>query len=155
MNGVHEKNFVSLFSGAGGLDLGLENSGWKGLFASDLEVDAIATLKRNQGRRITGGKFAPGAQIVHGDVRDLSAAEILRVTGSRRGDIPLMIGGPPCQSWSSAGLQNGFDDPRGVLFEDFVRLADECGCRLVKTAGCSKAAGSANTDRSGTLSPRN
>ena len=131
MNGDPQRTYISLFSGAGGLDLGLERSGWKGLFASDLDADAVATLKRNQGKRIRGGKFAEHAEVLHRDVRELGASEILEKSGVRRGQVPLMIGGPPCQSWSSAGLQKGFDDPRGVLFEDFVRLADECGCRLV------------------------
>lgn len=131
MNPHRARTFISLFSGAGGLDLGLERSGWKGCFATDLEADAVATLQRNRGRRIKGGKFAEHAEIVHGDVRDLTSEGILGGAGLCRGEIPLMVGGPPCQSWSSAGLQKGFDDPRGVLFEEFVRLADECGCRLV------------------------
>ena len=125
------RSFISLFSGAGGLDLGLDRSGWKGLFATDWDQDAVASLKRNQGRRIRGGKFAEHAEIVHRDVRELRAKEILASADARAGEIPLMIGGPPCQSWSSAGLQKGFEDPRGVLFQEFVRLADECGCRLI------------------------
>lgn len=131
MNSGDSKGFISLFSGAGGLDLGLERSGWKGLYASDWESDAVATLLKNQGRRIKGGKFAEFAEITHRDVRDLTAREILSSAGVSKGAIPLMAGGPPCQSWSSAGHQKGLDDPRGTLFKDFVRLADECGCRLI------------------------
>lgn len=131
MNNFNPLRFISLFSGAGGLDLGLERSGWKGVFATDNDADAVASLRRNQGRRIRGGKFAEHAHIEHRDVRELKAEDLLAPSGARPGDIPLMIGGPPCQSWSSAGLQKGFDDPRGVLFRDFVRLSDECGCRLI------------------------
>jgi DNA (cytosine-5)-methyltransferase 1 len=120
-----------LFSGAGGLDLGLETSGWRVLYATDLERDAVETLQRNQGRPIRGGHFAEYATISRQDVRSLAADDILATAGARKGQIPLLAGGPPCQSWSSAGFQQGFDDPRGVLFRDFVRLADECGCRLV------------------------
>ncbi len=54
-----------------------------------------------------------------------------RKSGLRRGDVPLLVGGPPCQSWSSAGRQEGFDDPRGKLFSDFVRLADELDTRWI------------------------
>jgi DNA (cytosine-5)-methyltransferase 1 len=53
----------------------------------------------------------------------------LNKLGLRKGDIPLLAGGPPCQSWSSAGHQLGFDDPRGRLFDDFVRMADGLGSR--------------------------
>lgn len=131
MNSSDQQSFISLFSGAGGLDLGLERSGWKGVYATDWEQDAVDTLQKNKGRRIRGGKFAEHAEIVHRDVRELSAKEILSSAGARKGSIPLMIGGPPCQSWSSAGHQKGLDDPRGTLFQDFVRLADECGCRAI------------------------
>lgn len=118
--------FVSLFSGAGGLDLGLENAGWECLYAADNEPAAVASLKLNQ----QAGALAQ-AVIENADVRQLTGLEILEKVGKKKGDIPLMAGGPPCQSWSSAGHQKGFDDPRGVLFRDFLRIADECGCRLV------------------------
>lgn len=118
--------FLSLFAGAGGLDLGLEKAGWNCLYAADSDPDAVATLRANQ-----SPDFAPEAIVDEADVRDLTGREILRRVGRRKGEIPLMAGGPPCQSWSSAGKQKGFDDPRGVLFRDFVRLADECGCRML------------------------
>lgn len=118
--------FLSLFAGAGGLDLGLERAGWHCLYAADSDADAVNTLRANQ-----SFEFASGAILDHADVRELTGREILRRVGRRKGEIPLMSGGPPCQSWSSAGKQKGFDDPRGVLFHDFVRLADECGCRMI------------------------
>lgn len=118
--------FVSLFSGAGGLDLGLEYAGWTCLYAADNEPSAVKSLQRNQ-----ESGFAPQATIEVADVRKLSGKEILGKAGRNKGDIPLMAGGPPCQSWSSAGHQKGFEDPRGVLFRDFLRLSDECGCRLI------------------------
>ena len=121
--------FVSLFSGAGGLDLGLELAGWTGLFAADVDQTAVATLKANQGRRVAGIHFMSGARIEEADVRDLTGSNILNSVNVKRGTIPLLVGGPPCQSWSSAGRQKGFDDPRGQLFADFVRLAGELDVR--------------------------
>lgn len=120
--------FVSLFSGAGGLDAGLEEAGWTGLYASDIDGVAIATLQANQGKALNG-RFLADAKIEKADVRGLSGKNILSAIGAERGDIPLLVGGPPCQSWSSAGHQGGFDDPRGRLFSDFVRLAGELGVR--------------------------
>lgn len=118
--------FISLFAGAGGLDLGLERSGWKCLYGVDSDPEAVDTLKLNQGKN-----FGEDALFECADVRELSGGEILAKIGRKRGDVPLMAGGPPCQSWSSAGKQRGFDDPRGKLFRDFVRLSDECGCRII------------------------
>lgn len=122
--------FISLFSGAGGLDLGLELAGWRGLYASDVDPCAVATLSANRGRPVgSHTRFMSDSIIELADVRRLSGREILGKVGSRRGEVPLLVGGPPCQSWSSAGRQKGFDDPRGRLFSDFVRLADELDTR--------------------------
>lgn len=118
--------FISLFAGAGGLDLGLEQAGWGCLFGVDNERDAVETLQTNQ-----GADFGKNALFECADVRTLTGVDILQRIGRRKGEVPLMAGGPPCQSWSSAGKQKGFEDPRGQLFEDFVRLADECGCRMI------------------------
>ena len=127
-----KNSFVSLFSGAGGLDLGLEIAGWHGLYAADLDPCAVETLEMNRGREIAPSKkFMSNSVIERADVRNLSGREVLGKIGLNRGDIPLLVGGPPCQSWSSAGRQQGFDDPRGRLFSDFVRLADELGSRWI------------------------
>lgn len=117
--------FVSLFSGAGGLDLGLEHAGWMCDFAADVDSAAVETLRANKGRK-TGGKRALENTLVERvDIRDLSGKMILSRIGRRRGDISLLAGGPPCQSFSSAGHQLGFDDPRGRLFEDYVRISKQ------------------------------
>ena len=116
--------YVSLFSGGGGLDLGLEMAGWRTAYASDADPAAVETLKANAGTDIGGGRKAfEHAWLELADVRTLRAADILAKAGAARGDIQFLAGGPPCQSWSSAGHQRGFDDPRGRLFDDFVRLA--------------------------------
>lgn len=117
--------FVSLFSGAGGLDLGLEASGWNCAYASDNYGPAVQTLQANAGRRIGHRRFAfAGAVIEQADVTDLTPGEVLSRAGLSKGGAQLLVGGPPCQSWSSAGHQMGFDDPRGRLFDDFVRIAN-------------------------------
>ena len=120
--------FVSLFSGAGGLDLGMEMAGWKGVYAADVDRAAVATLRRNAGAR--GGNSYFGDMIVEEvGVQNLTGRSILDRAGLSAGSVPLLVGGPPCQSWSSAGHQRGFDDPRGRLFGDFVRLAGELDVR--------------------------
>ncbi|RVT42078.1 DNA cytosine methyltransferase [Sphingobium algorifonticola] len=122
--------FISIFSGAGGLDLGLEQSGWECSFATDHDVDAVATLERNRGYALGQGRKALGGTIIkQADVRNLQGAEILSELGLLKGDVPLLAGGPPCQSWSSGGLQKGFSDPRGRLVDDYLRLAQEIDAR--------------------------
>lgn len=118
-------SFVSLFAGAGGLDLGLVQSGWTCAYASDIDAAAVSTLVRNRGFAMAGGKrkTMSDAFIERADIRTLTARDVLAKAGARRGSLQLLAGGPPCQSWSSAGHQHGFADPRGQLFEDFVRLA--------------------------------
>ncbi len=121
--------FVSLFSGAGGLDIGLEEAGWHCAYASDIDADAVETLNLNKGRKLAKSVALQDAYLERADVRQASGGEILAKGGKRRGDIALLAGGPPCQSWSSAGHQRGFGDPRGQLFADFVRLAGEIDVR--------------------------
>ncbi|CAA7618866.1 DNA cytosine methyltransferase [Magnetospirillum sp. UT-4] len=122
-------SFVSLFSGAGGLDIGLEEAGWVCHYASDLDQDAVETLTANKGRRLARSVALNEAFVERADVRHSMGRDILAKGGIRRGDVTLLAGGPPCQSWSSAGHQHGFEDPRGQLFADFVRLAGELDVR--------------------------
>ena len=117
--------FVSLFSGAGGLDIGLQRAGWDSRYATDIDKDAVETLKLNA----AAGRFGDGGHIRQADIRNLTGDEVLSDIGRRRGDIDLLAGGPPCQSWSSAGHQLGFNDPRGCLFEDYLRVAKQLDVR--------------------------
>lgn len=123
-------DFISLFSGAGGLDLGLEAAGMNCLLASDHDADSIETLKANQGFGLGDGRRAMAdTPILQHDVRSLSGSEVLGRIGRRRGGVPILAGGPPCQSWSSGGLQLGFDDPRGRLVDEYLRIASEIDAR--------------------------
>lgn len=127
------RDFISLFAGAGGLDIGLEAAGWNCRYASDIDDAAVATMQANQSARtmINGRPVFDGTFIEKADVRTLKGKDILSSIGARRGEIPLLAGGPPCQSWSSAGHQLGFQDPRGRLWSDFVRLAEELDVRFM------------------------
>lgn len=115
--------FVSVFSGAGGLDLGLHRAGWDCLYATDFDKAAVETLRAN----VT--HLGKDTVLECADIRSVSGPHILDVVGQRRGEIDLLAGGPPCQSWSSAGHQKGFDDPRGRLFEDYLRVASQLDVR--------------------------
>lgn len=107
----------------------MEASGWRSAYAADFDVHAIQTLRQNAKAAHSGRTYFDETYIDACDVRRLSGDEILAKAGMNRGSVPLLIGGPPCQSWSSAGHQKGFEDPRGRLFADFVRLASELDVR--------------------------
>lgn len=115
---------VSLFTGAGGLDIGLERGGFRTLFASDFDKDCVSTLKANQFRAIPiagrSDTHLEGATIVQANIADLKRRADFSIAENE--EIDLVAGGPPCQPFSSAGSQRGLEDPRGTLFEHFARV---------------------------------
>lgn len=120
------RQVVSLFTGAGGLDLGLEAAGFHTVFASDIDEHSCASLERNKEiASKTQKKFLTGATIVNKDVNDLTSAEIFEATGFKKGELDLLAGGPPCQAFSVFGQRKGREDPRGKLVYQYLRLLGE------------------------------
>jgi DNA (cytosine-5)-methyltransferase 1 len=106
---------LSFFSGCMGLDLGLEKEGIDVLLACEIDPAARKTIETNR----------PDIALI-GDIRDYSAAAIREKAGLRPGeDIDLIVGGPPCQAFSSAGKRQGFNDERGNVFLTFIDLIAE------------------------------
>lgn len=95
---------ISLFSGAGGLDLGFEKAGFEIAMANEFDKTIWATYERNH-----------SAPLIKGDIRSIKESDFPN-------DIDGIIGGPPCQSWSEAGSLRGIDDERGQLFFDYIRI---------------------------------
>jgi DNA (cytosine-5)-methyltransferase 1 len=121
---------MSGLCGGGGRDLGLEKAGLACSFATDFDRDAIETLKSNRGYGLgLGRKALQDTIIAQEDVRHLSGHDILSRVGMQRGEVPILAGGPPCQSWSSGGKQLGYKDERGRLVEDYLRIASEIDAR--------------------------
>lgn len=127
---------ISLFSGAGGLDVGLEQAGFDTVAATDFDEDCVRTLRTNQQRQVPvagrpGCHHLAGAKLVQADVADLSAQDLIP-EHAEHGWVPdLLVGGPPCQPFSSSGKQRSVLEGRGRLFEHFVRLARELRPRTV------------------------
>lgn len=109
---------VSLFSGAMGLDLGLEQAGFRTVVAVEVDPKSQETIRLNAAR--LGRKIA-----LFGDVTKVTADDIFSSTGLHRGQIALVSGGPPCQPFSTAGRRGTLQDPRGSLFRDFLRLVKD------------------------------
>lgn len=127
---------IDLFCGAGGLTAALESVGWTTVAAVDSDNDCIAALERNKAVRIPvpgfPGKFyLDRTQLKCADIREIRGEDLRPPAVSRRWRPDLLAGGPPCQPFSSAGLMRGLRDPRGQLFQEFVRLAVELKPRFV------------------------
>jgi DNA (cytosine-5)-methyltransferase 1 len=127
---------ISLFSGAGGLDIGLERAGWHTVSATDIDPMAVATLRQSQAARIPipgdpSRTYLGDTRILEADICNLTAADLRPIDVAADWRPSLLAGGPPCQPWSSAGLQLGFRDSRGLLIGQMLRLAAELKPRYV------------------------
>lgn len=101
-------NLISLFSGAGGLDLGFHNAGFTTLVANEYDRKICPTFRAN----------FPDVKLIEGDIRDIPSDDFPK-------GIHGIIGGPPCQSWSEAGSLRGIEDARGQLFYEYIRILKE------------------------------
>lgn len=117
MSGANEKslNAISLFTGAMGLDLGLERAGFKIRVCVENDPSTCLTIKKNR----------PEIPLLEDDIRDLSGEDILKAAGLSRRDAHLVCGGPPCQAFSVFGRRKGIQDERGALVFEFIRIVDE------------------------------
>ena len=96
---------ISLFSGAGGLDKGFHNAGFRTVVANEFDSKICPTFKAN----------FPDTHLIDSDIRSVKESKFPeRVTG--------IIGGPPCQSLSEAGSLKGIEDARGQLFYEYIRI---------------------------------
>lgn len=106
----HDIIALSFFSGAMGLDIGLEKAGIEVLLASEIEPNTRKTILLNK----------PNIGLI-GDINNYSVEDIRKYAGLEEGqEIDLMIGGPPCQAFSTAGKREGFNDKRGNVFLTFI-----------------------------------
>lgn len=97
-------NIISLFSGAGGLDLGFEKAGFNTIWANEYDKEIWETFSNN----------FPNTTLDKRSITNIPSTEIPEAVG--------LIGGPPCQSWSEAGKSRGINDKRGQLFFEFIRV---------------------------------
>lgn len=105
-------SYASVFCGGGGLDLGFSASGFQPLFSSDIEQTYCDTIKEN----------LKGHIVEKHDISELSGNDVLNKVGQK---IDLIIGGPPCQSFSILGSRGSVNDPRGKLAYEYARFIRE------------------------------
>lgn len=107
-------NAISLFSGAMGLDLGVEKSGFKICACLEMNQWAAQTIRQNC-----------DIPVIEKDICSVKTEELLSAAHLKREEVSLVVGGPPCQAFSSAGRQRGLADFRGNVIVQYLRVVEE------------------------------
>lgn len=114
---------ISLFSGAGGLDLGVEAAGYNVVYGIEWDRTAVATLNLNR-----SAFFASLPLVKPTDITQLSPTAVLSELGVGEGEVDLLVGGPPCVAFSKSGFHLDYKregrDPRANLLVDYLRFLD-------------------------------
>ena len=110
---------ISLFTGAGGLDLGFEAAGFETAVAVEMDSRCVRTLRANR-----------GWPVIERDVSCVGTEELLATAGLRQGEADVLIGGPPCQPFSKSGFwatgeARRLNDPRASTIDHYLRILEE------------------------------
>lgn len=126
---LNNNKVVSLFSGAGGLDIGLESAGFSTAVCVEIDADCRETLRVN---RPQWKLFENADGRIPGDIRGIGAGELMKIAGLKKGEAALVAGGAPCQSFSNIGKKDGVNCPEnGNLFLEFLRIVRGISPRAV------------------------
>lgn len=106
---VNKPKGISLFCGAGGCSLGFKQAGYSILYANDKDKSAVETYKIN----------FPDTICSNEDIDEVDFNAVLKKIGMKPGNLDILIGGPPCQGFSTAGTRF-WDDPRNHLLKSYV-----------------------------------
>ena len=101
---------IELFAGAGGLALGIEKAGFDTIGLVEFDRSAAETLKYNR----------PNWNVIHDDIANISKLDLEDYFSIKKGELDLLSGGAPCQSFSYAGKRLGLEDTRGTLFYHYA-----------------------------------
>ncbi len=114
--------YIDLFSGCGGLALGLHNAGWQGLFAVEKSADAFKTLYSNQIEKKQNFNWPQWLEKTNHDINDILNKHEEKLK-SLKSKVKLIAGGPPCQGFSMAGRRKE-DDDRNKLINSYIKFVE-------------------------------
>jgi len=97
------------------MDLGFEKAGFEIAYTNDIAKFACDTIRKNRKE----------VYCDEGDITKIRSTQILKKSNLGKTKIDAIIGGPPCQSFSTAGLRNGFNDKRGIALLEFIRVVKD------------------------------
>lgn len=103
---------IDLFCGAGGLSEGFRQAGFKVLIGNDVDQASGRTFAATH----------PEAHFIGTPIQDLSVGRLLNIAGLAKGELDVLVGGPPCQGYSVYNHKRGMGDPRARLFEEYMRI---------------------------------
>lgn len=103
---------IELFAGAGGLSLGIEKAGFDTIALIEIDKAASETLKTNR----------PNWNVINDDIANISCLDLEQKFKIKKGELDLLSGGAPCQSFSYAGKRLGLEDARGTLFYHYAEF---------------------------------
>lgn len=106
---------IELFAGAGGLALGIERAGFDTIALIEIDKDAADTLRRNR----------PSWRVINEDISNISCLDLQDYFNLKSGELDLLSGGAPCQSFSYAGKRLGLEDARGTLFYHYAKFLEQ------------------------------
>lgn len=110
----NKPTFVDFFAGAGGLSCGFVQAGFKVCLANDFEDVCVRTYRFNHPE-------LPSNKVINGDIRNI----VDRIQDYIDQDVDVVIGGPPCQGFSSANQQRIIDDPRNELYKYYIKAVSK------------------------------
>ena len=117
-----QRTFLSLCSGAGGLDTGLEQAGWRALAQVEIDYDCCATLRAVAARKPIDRR----PQVINDALENIDPRELRLSLGLRRGQLDLIAGGPPCQPFTTHGLRQTLNDNRAAsVFPSYLGFIRE------------------------------
>lgn len=110
---------ISLFTGAGGLDLGFEAAGFETAVAVEMDDRCVDTIRHNRNWKV-----------LHSDVHSVSSSDLLETAGLKKGEASILIGGPPCQPFSKSGFwatgeSKRLADPRATTLDEYLRILED------------------------------
>jgi len=138
---TNPRKSISLFSGAGGMDIGIRDAGFEILAEIELDEHCCSTLRANAENQKSA------TRIIQADIRHIDPKQLKKELRLKKGELDLLFGGPPCQSFSLAGKQLGLRDERGLLLFEIIRFADTLRPKVIlleQVKGLLSSKGSAN-----------
>lgn len=106
---------IDLFCGAGGITQGFRQAGYRCLYANDFMPEAIETFRHNH----------PTTLAQCQSIEEVSASALRKTLGIQKGDLDVLVGGPPCQGFSINAPSRFLNDPRNSLFKHYARFVEE------------------------------
>ena len=108
---------LSLFSGAGGMDIGVMAAGFKVIACVEVDPHCCETL------RAAAAREGRDTRVIEDDIRQVNPRELMSQLDLKPGQLDLLCGGPPCQAFSQIGKQEALADERGLLLFQMARFA--------------------------------